>query len=217
MRLWSELRKQGSSLVSIDEVPGELLPEILWRFKPNLPYARVVLVGTGIEEIWFIRSTTSDGELYYRYAAGGYSMTPPRFISAWMLERLRQGLWTNHNLVEVRIGWPARSFVGRHYDLRADGISWTYESAIGLPDWIIRLTRGGSRFDLPFKPIWPGFVINTVFYAAILWLLTFGPFAARRIIRSKRGRCIKCGYDLRGAEHEVCPECGCELHTGANA
>ncbi len=24
----------------------------------------------------------------------------------------------------------------------------------------------------------------------------------------RRGHCIKCGYDLRGAEHEVCPECG---------
>ena len=63
-------------------------------------------------------------------------------------------------------------------------------------------------FVLPYQPIWTGFAINTVFYAAILWLLTLGPFTARRMIRRKRGRCIKCGYDLRGAEHEACPECG---------
>ncbi len=58
--------------------------------------------------------------------------------------------------------------------------------------------------------LWPGFAINTLFYAAILWLLILGPFTARRMIRRKRGQCSKCGYDLRGAEHEVCPECGAD-------
>ena len=67
---------------------------------------------------------------------------------------------------------------------------------------------GGLRL-IPFDPIWPGFAINTLLYAAILWLLTLGPFTARRIIRRKRGHCIKCGYNLRGhSGGEVCPECG---------
>jgi len=26
--------------------------------------------------------------------------------------------------------------------------------------------------------------------------------------RRRPGLCIKCGYDLRGADHKVCPECG---------
>ena len=60
---------------------------------------------------------------------------------------------------------------------------------------------------LPLQPIWPGFAINTAFYALILWL-PFAPFQLRRYMRIKRGLCIKCGYDLRGTEHEVCPECG---------
>ncbi len=62
--------------------------------------------------------------------------------------------------------------------------------------------------SLPFAPHWPGFAINTIFYAAILWLLTLAPFTARRIIRRRQGRCIRCGYDLRHADHRVCPECG---------
>jgi hypothetical protein len=58
--------------------------------------------------------------------------------------------------------------------------------------------------------IWPGFAINTVFYAAVLWLLFAAPFALRRWRRIRRGLCPKCGYDLRNrpTESAVCPECG---------
>jgi hypothetical protein len=61
---------------------------------------------------------------------------------------------------------------------------------------------------LPVLPIWPGFAINTLFYALILWLLYCTPFVARRLIRIKRGRCPKCGYDLRGELDAGCSECG---------
>ncbi len=59
---------------------------------------------------------------------------------------------------------------------------------------------------LPLRPIWPGFAVNTLFYAAALWLLIPGPFALRRFIRVKRGLCPACAYP-RG-ESDVCSECG---------
>ena len=61
---------------------------------------------------------------------------------------------------------------------------------------------------IPYGPLWLGLLANSIFYSAILWLLIPGPFALRRFIRRKRGLCVKCAYDLRGAEHEACPECG---------
>ena len=65
---------------------------------------------------------------------------------------------------------------------------------------------------LPLHPIWPGFAINTVFYAALLWIVTLGPGTARWIIRRKQRRCINCGYDLRHADHNACPECGTPIN-----
>ena len=58
------------------------------------------------------------------------------------------------------------------------------------------------------RSVWFGFVVNTLFYAAIMWLLILGAFALRRLIRRKRGLCVACGYDLRGDLAQGCPECG---------
>ncbi len=58
----------------------------------------------------------------------------------------------------------------------------------------------------PWRPLWVGFAVNTLFYAAVLWLLIPGPFALRRLIRASRGRCPACGYP-RG-DSSICSECG---------
>jgi hypothetical protein len=59
---------------------------------------------------------------------------------------------------------------------------------------------------LPYLPLWPGIAINTIFYALILWLLFFAPFAWRRRRRLKRGLCPACAYPVGGSP--VCTECG---------
>ena len=105
-------------------------------------------------------------------------------------------------MVDAR-GWPALTL-------------W-YES--DTPDgWEATGIAGGIKLSgyweheyripkaLPLRPIWSGFAVNTVFYAAILWLLIPGPFALRRFIRVKRGLCPKCAYPM--GESAVCSECG---------
>ena len=51
-------------------------------------------------------------------------------------------------------------------------------------------------------------VVNTLFYAAIWFGLFFVMGRTRRFIRTRRGRCPRCGYDLRGEFADGCPECG---------
>jgi hypothetical protein len=78
--------------------------------------------------------------------------------------------------------------------------------ARGEIDWLME----GGRV-LPLRPIWPGFAINTIFYAAIVWFLFFMPGAIRKLtggVRRKRGQCAACGYSLRDNVSNTCPECG---------
>ena len=111
--------------------------------------------------------------------------------------------------VTIEVGWPMRTLYSTSY-LNEGDPNWTQDEWTSALAPRARSNGQTYRPELPLRPLWPGLAINTILYAAILWLLTLGPFTARRMIRAKRGLCIKCGYDLRGAEHEACPECGVE-------
>ena len=83
-------------------------------------------------------------------------------------------------------GWPAKIMGGRVLHVNdEDDFQW--------------MTSGRA---IPLRPIWPGFVANTLFYSTLLWL----PFVLRRFIRVRRGLCPACAYP-RG-ESAVCSECG---------
>lgn len=70
--------------------------------------------------------------------------------------------------------------------------------------------RGNSHAPrlIPLTPVWPGFLINTFLYAAIVAVLFIAPKRIRRAVRRRRGRCVACGYDRRGNPSGACPECG---------
>ena len=122
-------------------------------------------------------------------------------------------------VMEVRSGWPVHSLRGASYQggTRADmgtenvfmitvGTIWAYPPPV---------TRVPDRRLIPYEPLWGGLVINTLFYAAVLWLLICGPFALRRFLRVRRGLCPKCAYPT--GESSVCTECGGALAKHAVA
>ncbi len=126
-------------------------------------------------------------------------------------------------IVECARGWPCLALLSRidlqrnpttrEYDITKVGGGIPIETHHWPPQKPGMVWYTGpipQRAILPYRPIWPGFAINTILFAAILWL-PFAPFHLRRYVRVKRGHCIKCNYDLRGTSGGVCPECGKEL------
>ena len=110
---------------------------------------------------------------------------------------------------EVRAGWPAPSLMSQQRQVAPFGEHpiESFNNGIFQPEWTYQFNPIAGR-RIPLRPMWPGFAINTILYAVILWSLTLGPFTARRVIRRKRGHCPKCGYYLRGEFTSGCSECG---------
>ena len=103
-------------------------------------------------------------------------------------------------------GFPARSMVGEfHISKNKTKAVWSISNPFG--DQARTYRSGRSTSILPLRPIWSGFVINTIFFTVILWLF-FDLFTIRLYIRRMRGCCIKCNYNLRGDLASGCPECG---------
>ena len=120
------------------------------------------------------------------------------------------------------VGWPSRCLQWeswREFEVNfPQGTTVNRNEGHPVPSWWRSgITVSAQRFGfgsqswkaLPIHPIYFGFVVNTIVYAVLVWSVTLGPFTVRRAIRRKRGRCIKCGYDLRGTSGGgACPECG---------
>jgi hypothetical protein len=102
---------------------------------------------------------------------------------------------TRHaSYVSVRVGWPCLCLETARYDGRIDRL---------------RTRTISGTADALQRTVWPGFAVNTIFYAAILWLLLAAPFALRRRLRKQRGLCPACAYPI--GESATCTECGARV------
>jgi hypothetical protein len=132
------------------------------------------------------------------------------YARAMKLRSKVQAETTTYESHSHEFGMPFRSFGLWDRCASQDGNSMPFDSASGgawgLPP---SLTPYVHRWPLPVGPLWPGFALNTIFYAAIAWGLWQIPGAIRRRSRRRAGRCVRCGYDRTGLAPEApCPECG---------
>ncbi len=113
---------------------------------------------------------------------------------------------------ETTAGWPfysLESFVHRTTDFSQSPPQSEYRSGtFELPREILPRSWGT---EVPVRPIWTGFAINSLLYATAVCLLAMIPPRIRRHLRRRAGRCPNCNYDLRATTTGACPECGAAI------
>lgn len=105
------------------------------------------------------------------------------------------------------VGWPMKALTcAVHWEtqIRNENIIYHVEGGLQLPR-----DKNFQPRALPLVPVWPGFAVNLVLYAAT-WLAVFHLARGLRRWRRVRGnRCIHCGYLRTGLPSDSrCPECG---------
>ncbi len=110
--------------------------------------------------------------------------------------------------IEDARGWPALALWCQLMPPRAAGtVGIRVEGGVGA-DWSGGTATLGEFRALPLSPIWRGLAVDTAVWAGAWLALWEGAWWARRSARRRRGRCLDCAYDLRGALTGGCPECG---------
>ena len=142
--------------------------------------ATLSLVGSG----WQTQGLTTDGGWEMNWHTGG---APRNDMEEFSIPGFlyRHAITDGQGTITINAGWPM-------YALKRD---WPSEQ-FGAD----RSVRGLR------EPIWPGFAVNTLFYAGVLWVVFAGPLALRRMIRRRRGQCPTCAYPI--GQSPVCTECG---------
>lgn len=105
----------------------------------------------------------------------------------------------------IRSGWPSKSMEWSHWMNLSDR-SEIRKGVLTDQVWEQQF-RG-----IPYHVTASGFAINTIFYAAIVWLLFAAPFKLRRWRRIKRGLCPACAYPV--GTSSTCTECGKPVTVG---
>lgn len=128
-----------------------------------------------------------------------------RFTFIWHIPGEPNAIWY------IQAGWP---FVALSGQISVDG---EMAGAIKIPRWLVANVETPARRLLPITPHATGFVVNSALWALLLVTLTLGPGWLRRHHRIRFNRCPTCGYDLSGAAHDLCPECGMPVNAARAA
>lgn len=124
-----------------------------------------------------------------------------RFTFTWHVPAEAHAIW------HIRAGWPYPALSGQ------SDVAGETTGALITPRWLHGNIDKPERRPLPITPLAGGFAINSALWGLLLGLLFLGPPWLKRLHRKRSDRCITCGYDLSGADHCRCPECGVTVHA----
>lgn len=160
------------------------------------------------EQAWSIDDPQARAEIF-RQARGESKVRQP----------VTSGGYSVAEIYLLRSGWPKLSVFAemrQAFDrspLQSGG--WNAPDATGskpglaIPAWIPWSAPAHQESRrLPTHIIPLGFAVNTACYGGLIALVVWACAFLRRRCRVREGCCTACGYDLRGAAHERCPECG---------
>jgi hypothetical protein len=172
-----------------------------FRLDPEVTYA-------GIDAVY--KCSPFAGQHYTIHAVSGFGFRPRdhtlrELLPDWVED---ESLHSFMLRIHDGRGWPC---VALYAALEAEQtVRYSFDSYHAIETPLSPWSSGGNKIPrvLPLRPVWPGFAINTIFYAGVLWFIFAIPGGVKRLRRRAKGWCIHCGYDLRGAPHERCPECG---------
>ena len=108
----------------------------------------------------------------------------------------------------ISYGWPMRALWGGvstpiSYGQPGDPMARPpSESRIGFIETDLPIGL------IPYQPILPAMLVNTLLYAGMWWCVLGAPGMVIKWRRRRAGRCVQCGYDLRASGGGMCPECG---------
>lgn len=191
---------------------------VAWHPRPTLLKVHPIYVRTDQTPMcWFYSREDSFGTTLIDGSATQNSLNMNEFkiepVPHWSLlnrepvERRDHVTW---RVQEDARGWPLRSFLARY----VNEPRFIYDSHLnvfdGIPVYRVNTPYFMDRefIALPLTPIWPGFIVNPVIHAVLIY------FGCKMLAigfhwnRARRQLCPTCAYDLRGADHESCPECG---------
>ncbi len=106
------------------------------------------------------------------------------------------------------IGWPFLSLRGR-VDTSPDQSTTTLRGLIYTRSPLLDTFPRSREAALCYHPMPLGYALNTIFYAALAVAILLPISILRRTLRTRKGRCPTCNYDLHATPDSLpCPECG---------
>lgn len=132
-----------------------------------------------------------------------------RFDPATLPAHMRPASLDDLNMMSWyhEVGWPLPSMtcsVHWQQQILNANVMYQVEGGMQLP----RDAQFNPR-ALPLTPLWQGFILDLMLWAALWLTLTWSIGATRQAWRRRHMRCTHCGYSRTGLlPGAACPECG---------